>query len=232
MDVMCVGQLKKGKQKRAETGLAVLFVLAVSANSCGKAEKSLKSAWKETFGTEASDQELRDDKKEDPRGQDLSSKDERKKSSNSEAGPSPDSTPSPAPEVTPKPSDESDSKPPLLFSPSLGTNSKQGIFLGRFGSWSRGPQVTNGDSTRNDFQLEFALPKGQAPKSFEVISLSPFMKIHGHGVPRAFLPKWAVSGSRVTVSQLGFIMSGPWEVNVRARVDGQEDDIELSVEVP
>ena len=58
------------------------------------------------------------------------------------------------------------------------------------------------------------------------------MKIHGHGVPRAYLPVWNTEGNLVSVDKLGFIMSGPWEIIVQARVDGVEDSVEIPVVVP
>jgi hypothetical protein len=110
--------------------------------------------------------------------------------------------------------------------------SAQGTFLARIFGWSAGPQVTTNDGSRNEFEIHFATAEGFVPATFEVLDLRPYMKIHGHGLPRAYLPRWSVAGNTVRVTDLGFIMSGPWEINVRARVDGTLDDIEIPVEVP
>ena len=105
-------------------------------------------------------------------------------------------------------------------------------FMAQIVSWQKGPQVTKSDDTRNELQVKILGPNGADPEKVEVLNLFPYMKVHGHGVPKSFEPKWEVQGNVIQVRQLGFIMSGPWEVNIKARVNGVEDTIEIPVEVP
>jgi hypothetical protein len=120
----------------------------------------------------------------------------------------------------------------VVFDPAKSVLSAKGAFRARILAWQSGPQVTQGDGTRNSFAIEVATACGVKPSQFEVISLSPYMKVHGHGVPRAYLPEWQVLENKVTVTKLGFIMSGPWEINLQANVNGVADNIEIPVEVP
>jgi hypothetical protein len=113
-----------------------------------------------------------------------------------------------------------------------GMASRNALFRAQIVSWQKGPQVTKSDETRNEFQVKVLSPNGADPEKFEVLDLFPYMKVHGHGVPKSYAPKWEVQGSVIQVKQLGFVMSGPWEVNIKVRVNGAEDTIEIPVEVP
>jgi hypothetical protein len=113
-----------------------------------------------------------------------------------------------------------------------GIASTNALFRAQIVSWQKGPQVTKSDDTRNELQVKILGPNGADPEKVEVLNLFPYMKVHGHGVPKSFEPKWEVQGNVIQVKQLGFIMSGPWEVNIKARVNGVEDTIEIPVEVP
>ena len=97
--------------------------------------------------------------------------------------------------------------------------------------WSAGPSVTLGEAGRNAFEITLAREDGTAPDSVFVAEVFPYMKVHGHGSPRAYQPVVVVVGSVVNVTRLGFVMEGPWEVVVRATVDGRQDTVEIPVEV-
>lgn len=114
----------------------------------------------------------------------------------------------------------------------LGTASKNQVFRAQIFSWEMGPQVTKSDATRNSFKIRIFDSKGAKPDSVEVVELYPYMKVHGHGVPKSYAPKWEASENLVHVTGLGFVMAGPWEINMKARVNGVEDSVEVAAEVP
>lgn len=105
-------------------------------------------------------------------------------------------------------------------------------FCARIVKWEQGPRVSEGDFDRNAFVMEIVDEHGALPASFSLGDVVPFMKIHGHGVPRAFAPKLSVDGNRVRVTELGFIMAGPWQIVVSATVNGRSGKLEIPVEVP
>jgi len=133
---------------------------------------------------------------------------------------------------TSEPATQRTAELPLIIQIDEGVISSQGFFRARIKEWQSGPQVTQNESTRNAFSIEFATKTGHKPTSLDSIQVTPFMKIHGHGVPRAYLPVWNVEDHLVHITQLGFIMAGPWQIIVRARVNGIEDSIEIPIEVP
>jgi hypothetical protein len=127
---------------------------------------------------------------------------------------------------------DSSSELPLIFQKDEAVFSTQGTFRARIKVWKNGPQVTKNDNTRNSFSIEFATPSGHKPESFEVLKVSPDMKVHGHGVPRAYSPIWNIEDNLLNIDRLGFIMAGTWEITVQARIDGVEDSVEIPVVVP
>ena len=145
-----------------------------------------------------------------------------------------DSSEKETPQTPPKVEKETDSsnEPPLIFQKDEGVNSTKSTFRARIKAWTSGPEVTQNGAPRNAFSIEFATASGHKPVSFEALKVTPYMKIHGHGVPRAYLPDWKMADNLVSVEKLGFIMSGPWEIIVQARVNGVEDSVEIPVEVP
>lgn len=153
---------------------------------------------------------------------------------------------SPAPKVTPPPPSQppspnvvspNDLPPPtptavpLLLTSGQGATSRTGAFRAAITRWVSGPSVTLGEDGRNAFEITLARADGTAPASVTVGEVFPYMKVHGHGSPRAYQPALAVEGSVVKVTRLGFVMEGPWEVVVRATIDGREDTVEIPVEV-
>ena len=65
-----------------------------------------------------------------------------------------------------------------------GLASTNKLFLAKIVSWEKGPQVTRSDDTRNEFQVKILSPNGADPEKIEVLDLFPYMKVHGHGVPK------------------------------------------------
>ena len=139
-------------------------------------------------------------------------------------------TPQTAPKVEKK--TDSSNELPLIFQKDEGVSSTQGTFRARVKTWKSGPQVTKNDDTRNEVSIEFATASGRKPGTFEALNVLPYMKIHGHPTPRAYFPVLNVEGNLMSLEKLGFIMSGPWEIIVQARVDGVEDSVEIPVVVP
>jgi hypothetical protein len=113
----------------------------------------------------------------------------------------------------------------------LGQTSKKGVFRAAITAWFAGPRVTFGEESLNSLQVTLVLPNGTKPTSIAVREVFPYMKIHGHGAP-GDRPIAEAKENVLTVSQLGFSMSGPWELNVRLVVHGQEDVVEIPVQVP
>ena len=103
---------------------------------------------------------------------------------------------------------------------------------GKIVAWISGPQVTKNKDSLNAFTLKFTLADGSALSEFKLLDLTPYMKIHGHGVPKAYMPKWTQDNDLVQVTGLGFIMAGPWELKVLALVKGKEVRFEIPIEVP
>ena len=122
-------------------------------------------------------------------------------------------------------------------SPATGRNTAAEIkgryFNAKILSWSVGPEVS-GDSPqeiRNACEIEITTASGEIPATLSVQKVFPFMKVHGHGSPDEQILT-EVSGNRVKVSKISFIMSGPWELHIQATVNGQSEEIEIPVVVP
>jgi hypothetical protein len=63
-----------------------------------------------------------------------------------------------------------------------------------------------------------------------VLKVELWMKIHGHGSDPVEIKH--IKANVFEISKLSFHMSGPWEINITAKVDGHEEKIEYKVEVP
>jgi len=101
--------------------------------------------------------------------------------------------------------------------------------------WKAGPSVAQStpleDYIYSKVEITLLTKDKKAPKSVELIQVKPWMKIHGHGSPST--PKVREIYANVfEVSNIHFNMSGPWELQVSAIVDGVRDTVEVNVEVP
>ena len=128
-----------------------------------------------------------------------------------------ESTPDPAPSPSPKPDD----------SGPLGSISENKHYRAAF-KWQTGPHV--GKESTGILTLQDS--EGNLAGSVSDLKVTPWMKIHGHGTGNV-RPNWSEnSHAKYLVKNVHFIMSGPWELNVEARVNGSFDKVELKVEVP
>jgi len=97
-------------------------------------------------------------------------------------------------------------------------------------SWVKGPQTGDFSEAR----LVIYTTSGKVPKAVEGVTVEPWMKIHGHGTGDA-QPEVSVDKDQANifhVTGIYFIMSGPWELNIEAVVDGAKDKLEFAVKVP
>lgn len=97
--------------------------------------------------------------------------------------------------------------------------------------WISGPAM----GTVSTAEITFGDEDRRIPRSITGLKVVPWMKIHSHGTGN-FQPTIEASDPArphvYTVDDIFFIMSGPWELNVEAEVNGLLDLIELKVEVP
>lgn len=106
-------------------------------------------------------------------------------------------------------------------------------FQAKILEWTFGPEVS-GDSVtemKNTCRIEVRLADGSTPAGLAVESAYPFMKIHGHGAPDEQIAV-TVEGEVVTVSNIAFTMSGPWELHLKVSANGQSEELEIPLEVP
>ena len=106
-------------------------------------------------------------------------------------------------------------------------------FRAKILSWSSGPEVS-GDSVaemNNECVVEVLLADGSTPEALTVETAFPYMKIHGNGAPDEQI-SFKVEGNKVTVSQIAFTMSGPWELHVKVSAGGRSEELEIPVVVP
>lgn len=110
---------------------------------------------------------------------------------------------------------------------------KGNFFQAKITRWTTGPEVSGDsiDTINNTCVIEITTPDGQVPTSLTVQDIFPYMKIHGHGAPDDQIT-FKIEGNTVTVSKIAFTMSGPWELHVKATVNGQSEELEIPVEVP
>lgn len=81
--------------------------------------------------------------------------------------------------------------------------------------------------------LTFVTPEGKSPNSVAQIEIDPWMPSMGHGtatVDQVIVPAHGRPGV-FQINGLYFIMGGPWEIRIRATVDGSEDRAALKVNV-
>lgn len=105
-------------------------------------------------------------------------------------------------------------------------NSKYCIKL----EWIKGPVVDD----YSEAKITFTTPALGEPKTVEAVKVTPWMKLHGHGTGDV-QPELKPLGGKTNVfgvTNIYFIMSGPWELNIEATIDGVADSLEYSVKVP
>ncbi len=114
----------------------------------------------------------------------------------------------------------------LLLSESV--RSFAGKFFGKM-EWLDPPSAER----ENRVVVTIASDTLQTPKSLRIMEIKPWMKIHSHGSGH-LVPKWkAVRGEHIfEVENIYFIMSGPWELKLKAEIDGVVDELEFQFEVP
>lgn len=107
------------------------------------------------------------------------------------------------------------------------------VFSARIVSWERGPKVSDDTSAQSLSKcvIEIITVDGQVPQSITVTDVFPYMKMHGHGAPSGQIIR-SLDGNKLTVDNIMFIMSGSWELHVKATVNGQTEELELPVAVP
>jgi hypothetical protein len=107
------------------------------------------------------------------------------------------------------------------------------FFQAKITSWGFGPEVSGDsiDTIKNTCTIEVTTPDGQLPTSLSVQDIFPYMKVHGHGAPDDQIT-FTIEGNKITVSKIAFTMSGPWELHVKATVNGQTEELEIPVVVP
>ena len=97
--------------------------------------------------------------------------------------------------------------------------------------WKQGPTANNdGESLA---YITFADATFFAPNSISDIRLKPWMRIHGHGTGNLVPTIIPVidNPTKFLVSEIYFLMSGPWELQINATINGNPDYIEVNVEV-
>ncbi|MBM3383238.1 MAG: hypothetical protein FJY29_12505 [Betaproteobacteria bacterium] len=107
------------------------------------------------------------------------------------------------------------------------------FFKAKITSWTAGPEVSGDsiDEIKNACQIEITTPDGQVPASLSVQDIFPYMKVHGHGAPDEQIT-FTIEGNKVSVNRIAFTMSGPWELHIKATVNGQSEELEIPVVVP
>lgn len=108
---------------------------------------------------------------------------------------------------------------------------------GAFGArlaWLKGPQTCTDADLQSTATLTLVTPDGKAPTTVTDLTVKPWMKVHGHGTGN-WQPKITALDNRqgtYTVTDICFIMAGPWELNIEATVDGRRGTLEWPVDVP
>lgn len=107
------------------------------------------------------------------------------------------------------------------------------FFQAKITRWTTGPEVSGDsiDTINNACVFEITTLEGHLPTSLTVQEIFPYMKVHGHGAPDDQIT-FKIEGNTVTVSKIAFTMSGPWELHVKATVNGQSEELEIPVVVP
>ncbi len=97
--------------------------------------------------------------------------------------------------------------------------------------WKQGP--TAKDDGESITYITFADATFFAPKTLSDFTIKPWMKIHGHGTGNLVPTISPVKDnpSKFLVSGIYFLMSGRWELQIHATVNGIPDYLEVNVEV-
>jgi hypothetical protein len=106
-------------------------------------------------------------------------------------------------------------------------------FGARF-EWTKGPMVCDDASKQSEGRLTLLTADGAKPATVTGVNVTPWMKIHGHGTGR-WQPTLVLRPATLNefdVTGLCFIMSGPWELNIDATVNGVSSKLEWTLEVP
>ena len=96
--------------------------------------------------------------------------------------------------------------------------------------WIKGPET--GEPGSNVVRLDFSTFLMQGQELTEPRA-GIYMKIHGHGgldEGIRMVPEEGKPGSWI-ISNFGFTMTGPWELNIEAQIDGMGKFWEIPVEV-
>lgn len=135
----------------------------------------------------------------------------------------------PAPENESTPPNLTDNPGPLLLlKEGEGLASENSVFRAKI-TWAKGPRK----NSYSIADITIADMEGNPPQHIEVIRIWPYMKIHGHGTGNieAVVTQHETKFYEFHVTNLFFIMKGPWEMNLRVIVNGAEDFLEIPIEV-
>lgn len=115
-----------------------------------------------------------------------------------------------------------------LFDESSAFYSAHRIFSAAI-TWEDGPKVGY-----CQIKLILGNPNRLAPESIELVKFEPFMTVHGHGGSLRKMTTTKVDGepSSYRIAMFYLTMSGPWDLNITAQVDGQEDTLVIPIKVP
>jgi hypothetical protein len=139
----------------------------------------------------------------------------------------PDDAATPPPEILPSPTPAPPLPSPVVFSTAESLASPKGVFRAKL-VFEQGPFVTKESIAR----IEFSDPLLHTPINLSEIEIKPWMSVHGHGAPTRNMRVQILDSHTVQVSGLVFVMSGPWELQVSAFVNGQKDQVILPLSVP
>lgn len=119
--------------------------------------------------------------------------------------------------------------PDLLLKPNEGISSQASLF--RIKNIEReGKPIAY---TYTDLNFVVSKVDGTEPQSVKIVKIEVWMKIHGHGLG-SYEPVIKQDTERlflISVSDIFFIMPGPWEINLTLEIDGRKDFVEYPIEV-
>ncbi len=133
---------------------------------------------------------------------------------------------SPTPQVE-TPSDEN-AESEFLFTEENAKTSQNQRFTAAV-VWEDGPKVGY-----CQIKLILADAERRAPSSQELIKFEPFMTVHGHGGSLKKMTITPIEGepSSYRIAMFYLTMSGPWDLNINAMVNDQEDSLVVPIQVP
>lgn len=97
-------------------------------------------------------------------------------------------------------------------------------------TWNTGPVFSPRPQIENKLQLLFVTPNGAAVDSVKDVDFIPYMPNMGHGLNSKQRIVIGEIGA-VAVSELWFNMAGPWQITVKATVDGVADTAVFNADV-